>query len=124
MKKIISISILALLLCSSMLVAQSRELMKLQINIPCDKTEDLYNVLNNYGMQLLALGQGVMNIQVDANTTVLGDGLVEFFVNQETGSYGIVITNPNGISCMALAGSSFEPYAGKRPYLPLSEDNG
>ncbi|MEM8790340.1 MAG: hypothetical protein AAGE80_01885 [Pseudomonadota bacterium] len=38
-----------------------------------------------------------------------GAGVVEIYVNPDSGSWTIVVTNPNGTSCLMAAGEAFEP---------------
>lgn len=44
-------------------------------------------------------------------------GIVEIFVNRQTGSYTVVVHRPEGISCLIDAGDSFEGVGDKpRPF--------
>lgn len=38
-----------------------------------------------------------------------GSGIVEMYVNPESGSWTIVVTNTKGMSCLMAAGEAFEP---------------
>ena len=40
-------------------------------------------------------------------------GVVETFASDESGSWTIVITMPNGMTCLVAAGSAFETIAGE-----------
>lgn len=46
--------------------------------------------------------------------------LVEVFASEESGSWTITLTSPEGVTCMIAAGASFEAVADK---LPPKSDN-
>ncbi|MEM9045640.1 MAG: hypothetical protein AAGC81_13185 [Pseudomonadota bacterium] len=48
-----------------------------------------------------------------------GSGVVEFYVNPESGSWTIVVTNTKGVSCLMAAGEAFEPI--QHPALAKSQ---
>ena len=47
-----------------------------------------------------------------------GRGIVEIFANPDSGSWTILLTTPEGVSCLMAAGDSFRDRAPRRPDAP------
>lgn len=107
MKKLL----LALGLISSPMYADT-----LQINIPCDPTPAVMNIMAQYKNALLLHGSGVIKSKDGKAFTAP----TQIFINQNTGTLAVVITFPNQdgppMSCLVIAGSEWEPYGGRQPW--------
>lgn len=55
-------------------------------------------------------GETRQSIGIESNNSV-----VEVFASNETGSWTIILTLPNGLSCLVAAGESFETLAENLP---------
>lgn len=63
----------------------------------CGKRADIIRQLNErYGETRRSMG------------LAQGQGVVELYASEETGSWTILMTNPRGIACMMAAGQAFQ----------------
>lgn len=70
----------------------------------CGPRDDMLSTLaSTYGETRQSIGLG-------SNNTV-----IEVFASTETGSWSIIITTPNGLSCLVASGQAFETLAEALP---------
>ena len=68
-----------------------------QAQMVCGKRADIIRQLNErYGETRRSMG------------LAQGQGVVELYASEETGSWTILMTNPRGIACMMAAGQAFQ----------------
>lgn len=82
------------------------------MKVPCAPTANMYEIMKTWKQGLLFSGNGTVSSQKDKTFT----GAMQTFVNQETGSYAIVLSWGGGMSCLVLPGNSFTPYSGMQPW--------
>lgn len=69
-------------------------------SISCATREIVIDRLKNqYGETRRSIGLGANN------------GVIETFANEETGTWTIIVTTPNGMSCLVASGQAFETLA-------------
>lgn len=94
----------------------------IQIQVPCDPSPVVYDLMRVYKNGLLLQGSGTIRSDKGAVFT----SATQIFVNQETGTMAVVITFPNGdkppMSCLIIAGSEFKPYSGLQPWQNEKEE--
>lgn len=65
----------------------------------CADTQEMYSVMKDrYGEERKSLGTTNGNI-------------IEMWANEDIGSWTVLITNPNGVSCMLAAGQNYNEAA-------------
>jgi hypothetical protein len=85
-KSTLTAATLALATCSAPVYAQAR----------CGPTDDAYEVLTNkYGEERHSYG-------------AVQGGIIETWVNDVTGSWTIIATSADGVSCIVMSGMGFE----------------
>jgi hypothetical protein len=94
----------------------------IQIQIPCDPSPVVYDLMRVYKNGLLLQGNGTIKSENGAAFT----SATQIFINQDTGTMAVIITFPNEdkppMSCLIIAGSEFEPYGGPQPWDNKKED--
>jgi hypothetical protein len=85
----LSFGFAALLMATDLATAQ-------QINTCAARDVVLERLANGYGETRRSMGLAT------------GNGIVEFHASDETGTWTITVTRPNGMTCMLAAGTSFE----------------
>jgi len=75
----------------------------------CGPWEDVMSTPKSYDETLLFTGTGR---QLSSQDQEWYQGGMFFFVNQNTGSYSIIIVYGDGIACMTQPGNNFQPYSG------------
>ena len=88
----------------------------LQINVPCDPSPEVIRIMIEYKNALLLSGTGT--IASKSGKTFTSEA--QIFLNQDTGTLAVVLSFRNGdkppMSCLIIAGSEWEPYAGPQPW--------
>ena len=111
MKKILGL----LLVVPTIALAQTTEPQQLPTyftRMPCDSAPKMIRlVADQYKEELLFIGNG-MTFEARTGSPVTG-GMM-FFTNQDTGSFSIIQVFADGIGCMVMNGTSFEPWTGKQ----------
>lgn len=79
---------------------------------PCDRADKMFAVVKKYKEHLLFVGQG-MTFGIQGQPY---NGAMMFFTNQETGSWTVLQVYKDGMACMIMNGTKFEPYSGDQPY--------
>jgi len=85
----LSLGFLAMLMAASTVSAQTR-------NMCADRTAVIEKLTKKFGETRRSMG-------LAANS-----GIVELHASDDTGSWTITVTHPNGITCLITAGGSFE----------------
>ena len=140
MKKILSLAILILLVCSQPSFAndwfkqqpsekevkpkagdsipipktvdpQTRQSPAVMLRQPCDRADKMFETLRKYEEHLLFVGKG-MTFGIQGQPY---NGGMMFFTNQDTGSWTILQVYKDGMACMIMNGSEFNPYSGDQP---------
>ena len=112
MKKILG---LLLLVAPTIALAQDSRPRMLMTAAPCDQIDKIFSTVFNYQEQLLFIGQGMT---FAPSGTPYNGGLF-FFTNQDTGTFSVVQVFADGVACMIMNGTQFEPYSGEQPeYQP------
>ena len=78
---------------------------------PCGGTKAFFNTMIKQKQELLF--EGIAPIR-SIQGIHMGD--FRFFVNQDTQQFTVVISFPDGNTCMLTTGVNFEPYDGKQPW--------
>lgn len=78
---------------------------------PCDMFPKIADILQKHKEELLFSGSG-MTFSINGQPY---RGGMMFFTNQTTGSWTIVQTFADGMSCMIFNGREFKPYSGEQP---------
>ena len=141
MKKILSLAILILLVCSQPSFAndwfkqqppqkevepkvgdnmpipktvdpQLRQSPAVILRQPCDRADKMFEVLKKYKEHLLFVGKG-MTFGIQGQPY---NGGMMFFTNQDTGSWTVLQIYGDGMACMIMNGTEFNPYSGDQPY--------
>jgi hypothetical protein len=68
------------------------------------------NYLTNFDESPLALGDGFVYIVYEDKTVREERGVYSLWTNQETGTFTNTITFEDGITCILVSGSKFDPY--------------
>ncbi len=94
----------------------------IQINVPCDPSPEVMRIMLEYRNALLLQGTGTIASK-DGKTFT---SAAQIFLNQDTGTLAFVLSfeNDDGppMSCLIIAGSEWEPYAGRQPWYNKKED--
>jgi hypothetical protein len=94
----------------------------IQINVPCDPSPDVMNVMIQYKNALLLHGNGTIASK-DGKTFT---SAAQIFLNQNTGTLAVVLSFPNSngppMSCLIIAGAEWVPYGGPQPWDRKKED--
>ena len=135
MKKILSLSVLILLIWNQHSFAESNwfkqqesqaqpakpqdpkgvapggQTPALLLKQPCGRADKMFETLKRYKELLLFTGEG---LTFSTNGQPY-NGAMMFFINQETGSWTALQVYSDGMACMIFNGKKFEPYTGKQP---------
>ena len=79
---------------------------------PCDRADKMFEVLKKYKEHLLFVGKG-MTFGIQGQPY---NGGMMFFTNQDTGSWTVLQIYGDGMACMIMNGTEFNPYSGDQPY--------
>jgi hypothetical protein len=94
----------------------------IQINVPCDPSPEVMQIMIQYKNALLLHGTGTISSK--AGDTFTSEAKI--FINQDTGTLAVVISfsNDNGppMSCLIMAGAEWKPYAGPQPWDRVKEE--
>ena len=82
----------------------------------CDNVISMTNtVVGKYKEQPLFKGKGIQFSSIDGQGYV---GSAMMFVNQDTGTWSLIILYGDGTGCMIASGKEFEPYSGPNINIP------
>lgn len=94
----------------------------IQINVPCDPSSAVMDIMVQYKNALLLQGSGTIQSKDGKAFT----SATQIFLNQDTGTLAVVISFPNEdkppMSCLIIAGAKWEPYAGPQPWDKQKEE--
>jgi len=94
----------------------------IQIQVPCDPSPVVYDLMRMYKNSLLLQGQGTIRSQSGGAFK----SFTQIFINQDTGTMAVIISFPNGdqppMSCLIIAGSDFEAYGGPQPWTKNKDE--
>ena len=79
---------------------------------PCDRADKMFETLRKYEEHLLFVGKG-MTFGIQGQPY---NGGMMFFTNQDTGSWTMLQVYKDGMACMIMNGTEFNPYSGDQPY--------
>ena len=82
------------------------------LKAPCGPWKEMQATIIKYKEELLFHGTG---LTFGAQGQVY-NGAMMFFTNQERGSWTVLQVFGDGMACMIMNGSKFEPYVGDQPY--------
>lgn len=90
---------------------QTRQSPAVMLRQPCDRAEKMFETLKKYEENLLFVGKG-MTFGIQGQPY---NGAMMFFTNQDTGSWSVLQVYPDGMACMIMNGTEFNPYSGVQP---------
>ena len=106
--------IVSILLCfATPLFSQESSAKILTMGVPCDKTQNVFNILQEGKEGLLFSGGGLI---AESTTRQVYPTATMVFVNQETGNWSVIASFGDGTSCLIMPGKNFTPYSGKQPW--------
>ena len=79
--------------------------------MPCDTIQKMTETIGKYNEPLLFIGNG---LTFSANTGQPQRGGMAFYVNQDTGTWTALQLFKDGMACMIMNGTNFEPYIGEQ----------
>lgn len=79
--------------------------------MPCISYENSIEFSNDYGETVLFRGVGYQDwFNIESQEYGMSPYILEFRVNQDSGSYSIVQVYADGTSCLMGTGTDFEPH--------------
>lgn len=108
MQKLLTLS----LLCITSTVSAQETPLKGQFDtvLNCYDPEYLFDISKEYGETALFTGIGFVPSFDGENQPSSLDGPVIFSVNQDSGTWSLIMISPTGHGCMVATGYEFEPY--------------